>query len=256
MDKEWYKVEELEKLQHEYDASYEEGKIDVKNDFHSYRMLNDGAGMDESAISSHNTNGAPAVVTAKTVEYLAKKYMKKDLKNGENRLRIADFGGGAGFIANALSQVFQEGRVFSYELAREASGYGRKHFTNVTFINKGIGEGDIMEEAPFDIVLANEFYPFTRNNDWGYQRTYVDTCLDNLRPGGILLIGLTKKPECLLDNMVKLKNKYAGQYVCMLERPYTKIYRLCGGVGVLSIMLTRFMNTRIPGHYMICLKKE
>lgn len=97
---------------------------------------------------------------------------------------------GGGFIASEVSKLYPEANIYSYDIGQYATLYGKEHFSGVTFINKAITENDIFEEGKFDVILAYEFYPFSRTAEWDYQREYISMCLRNLNKGGYLIIGL------------------------------------------------------------------
>lgn len=119
-------MENLEKAQIEQNVKYENGQIDNMNDFHSYRSLNMGV---KSSIALHNAMVDSAKTTARTVKYIASKYLKFD------GCRIGDFGGGAGFIAHEIAYTYgEESKI--YDLAIEASKYGMAHFGDVHFIKR------------------------------------------------------------------------------------------------------------------------
>lgn len=77
MGKEWFKVENLEKMQEEEIARYDKGEIDNRNDFHSYRLLNEGKDFLESGIAEHNVTGRFADAMADLIYGQLEWYCKK-----------------------------------------------------------------------------------------------------------------------------------------------------------------------------------
>jgi ubiquinone/menaquinone biosynthesis C-methylase UbiE len=171
--KDWFKVENLSKIQNERMQNYENGDVDVKNDFDSYRKLYEGS--DNSGIESHNELGSSAMLIADCL---------RDMVGFEPET-VADMGGGVGFVANEISKVWTKTKVYSYDLGEYATKYGQEHFKNVTFINKAIDVNDIFEEGQFDVIFAREFYPFSRTTEWEYQKSYIDMFLNNIKTGGV-----------------------------------------------------------------------
>jgi SAM-dependent methyltransferase len=105
---------------------------------------------------------------------------------------IADIGCGLGFTAAALAQEFTGAHVFGYEISEDAVLYGQKTFPDVVFRRQGIDPQSDLGER-FDLVLAQEFYPFTRTADWAIQKPLIDMIFRHLKPGGILLIELSER---------------------------------------------------------------
>ena len=192
MNDEWYRVENLRKSYQEQTEKYaKEGVADSRGDFGSYlSMMNHGT---DDMIGSHNEIGDGALAKAKVIV----KYLKEQDVSVKS---IADMGGGCGFIANELHQICPETMVYSYELAEAAVEYARQHFSGdgIQFIAKAIDIGDKFSEGPFDAIVCHGFYPFCRNCDVEYQVAYINTFLDNLIKGGILMINCLDSPDSLI----------------------------------------------------------
>ena len=168
--------------------------------------------------------------------------------------RCADLGGGCGFLAHSVQKYCK--RVFSYDIAKEATIYGKNHFKEITFITKGVTNEEQFEEGPFDLVLAYEFYPFTRTDDWEYQQGYIDMCLANLNQEGILVIGL---PDCrhevnLLKNKKKIYETYRKNGVEIVVMPHLKIHRVVKN-WIVAQCISRLINLFHDAHYFIVLRK-
>ena len=151
--------------------------FDNGNDFASYKILAETGNFEASNIINHNAIGRRAYTTAK----IYKRFLPK------GKLKIADFGGGAGFIANEL-QKLTGAEIHSYDIAEDAHKYGRKNFPAVQFHTVGLSDEMILPEAPFNAVIANEFYPFIRTSEYeSYQRNYIKMGLDDSGEGGGIL---------------------------------------------------------------------
>lgn len=87
---EWYKVENLERVQEELIKKYENGEEDNNSDFHSYRMLKEGK--KDSNIESHNVTGDYSDFLAKSIMNKLKNYTDSCQIELEKRL-LGDLGG-------------------------------------------------------------------------------------------------------------------------------------------------------------------
>lgn len=223
MNDQWFKVENLAESQAKMEDQYENGIINNKNDFHSYRIMAEhGAG---SNIESHNATGSAASAIAFFIHKAVKRYARKHHISTECMRKMADFGGGCGFIAAALDKLGYN--VCSYDIVKYAGVYGRMHFPHVRFITKPLQEDEILEEGLFDVIVANEFYPFTRTGEWEYQKKYIKMCLKNLKENGILVIGLNDGVKnSLLNNRNRMENEFKQCNIKLYQRPRVKIYQI------------------------------
>ena len=240
MDKnDWYKVENR----------------DGRNDFISYRMLYEGYSTEESGIKNHNMNIESAYLVCNEMMRVIESYViKHKLSFEPENMIVGDFGGGAGFLASALSKRFK--KVYSYDISEYAGKYGSANFFDVSFITQGINIGDNMKEGPFDIIIAYEFYPFTRTKEWSYGKDYIDTCLGNLSDGGILVIGLPIGGGInnLGNNWKKIRSNY--KYNC----PSIEFMSYCGVMRrINNIFLQRVVSKMAmlfkDKHALIVMKK-
>lgn len=167
--------------------------------------------------------------------------------------KLGGFRGGTGFLANGLKRYFRT--VYSYDISKDAGEYGRKNFKGINFITKAITEADEFAEGPFDVILAYEFYPFTRTSEWEYQKKYIDMCLNNLNRDGILFIGLPdcRKCENLLRNKDNMLECYRSNQIEVRIAPKVKAYVVLKNwmmAYIASLLISRFVDT----HYCIMLK--
>lgn len=247
---EWFEASELRKTELRKKERYDKGEIDYTNDFDSYRGLADEKSLDEVQIKSHNAVGQAAEVVAQMLACMCRKY--KIVPNS-----IGDFGGGAGFIADAVSKKFPGVKVFSYDVSEDAGIYGKKNFTDVSFITQALEADDLLSEGKFDCILANEFYPFTRTSDFGYQRKYLDMCLNNLSDKGIVVIGLPegKTRNNLMKNMEAIRKEYGQRLLGVHCVPYAKLYGLLRNYNC-SLWISHIMGKlKKDRHVVIVLQK-
>jgi len=135
---------------------------------------------------------------------------------------IADIGCGLGVTTAALAELYPDARVIGYELAPDAVDFASKHFPRADFVCQAIDPKTEFGER-FDLILCQEFYPFTRTSDWTIQKSFIDMALRHLRPGGVLLIELSERggENTILANMAALKS-----YAPLLRRlPFDRLHR-------------------------------
>lgn len=245
-ENEWYKVDELVKNAKDRYKEYDNGEIDNTNDCDSYRLLYEG--QENTNIESHNSLGVAADTISACISFTIRKYAKTAKK-------LADLGGGCGFIASAIKKKNSELDIYSYDLQKYASLYGQKNFPNIKFICKAINPDDIFDEGKFDVILAYEFYPFTRNSEVLYQKSYVDMCLNNLNDNGILLIEAPITKES--NNILNIENEMRKSYNVLdkIIMPYPKIHKLCKNYFMANIVSRIFALFRTSKQCLLVVKK-
>jgi len=87
----------------------------------------------------------------------------------------------------------------------------------VTFVNVVINENTKLDEREFDLVLAYEFYPFTRTTDWSMHKAYLDMCINNCNEGGYVVLGMPGSDggicnNIMTENMDKVLEEYGNMY--------------------------------------------
>jgi len=155
---------------------------------------------------------------------------------------IADIGCGLGFTAAALAKAFPGARVVGYELSPDAVAFASQHFPGVHFLCQGIDTTTEFGEQ-FDLMLCQEFYPFTRTSDWVIQKSFIDMALRHLRPGGHLIIELSERDRerTILANMAELNSYEPRMRRLAFDRIYRnlKVFWLSRWVSVLASALYR-----------------
>lgn len=194
-------------------------------------------------------------------DFLAKSIMNK-LKNYTDSCQIelekrllGDWGGGIGTLANSLNKYFNQ--VFSYDIAKDAGEYGKKQFPKVNFITKGITDREIFEEGPFNVLIAYEFYPYTRTSEWDYQKKYIDMCLLNLKKDGLLIIGTPnsrKKDNIMRNKRLILQNYSKKHQVKIFRLPSYQIFKVIKNLYFTNLLSDIFSVLR-DSHYLIIMHK-
>jgi len=251
----WFKVDNLEEQQIEDMKKYEAGVRDVGGDFQSYRMLVEG-NIEGSGIVHHNVLHDGGMNLAKTISQLIGQYAREHkFRYTPTNMTVGDFGGGVGFLDNGLSLIYK--KVVSYDVAEYAGIYGKSHFPQVNFVTRGLKEDTNLEEGPFDMVLAYEFYPFTRTDNWEYNKAYIEMCFDNMNSNSYLAIGLPNGPtrENLLRNKKAMEKEYSDRDLEIMTLPFSKIKKLIKSVKG-SQILSDMAGLAKEKHVLVVMHKD
>ncbi len=190
-----------------------------KGDFGSYSAANRGAGLAGSEIEQHNVIDN-ALVRAKIYHgFLGKRSVKS----------IADIGCGLGYTANALSEEFGTKSVDGYEVSYDACEYASRTFPSLKFFPGALEPGKELPRA-YDLVLCQEFYPFTRTNDFTFQSQYAEGFACSLTSAGVLLIMQTSRgrENSVLSNLDRLcpHLQEKGFSVTFHNLPFDKVFKV------------------------------
>jgi len=156
-------------------------ELPITGDFGSYAVVNRGQGLAQSGIQSHNLIHTRSRIVA------------YDILLGRKRLsRIADLGCGIGLTTNALAQHYPDAEVTGIDVSVDAIEYATRTFPNAHFLEQAISPSQPIGGL-FDLILCQEFYPFTRTADRDLHSAFVVSLIDQLAPGGVLLIELSSR---------------------------------------------------------------
>jgi trans-aconitate methyltransferase len=154
---------------------------EIGGDFGSYAIANRGAGLAESGIGNHN------------LVYARQRVKLYDIiLRGQTLNRIADIGCGLGITTNALACHYHNAEVLGLEISADAVEFAQNNFKRAKFVRTVVAPS-IPLPGPFDLILCQEFYPFTRTADLNTHRNYIDYFMGHLSPDGILLIELSER---------------------------------------------------------------
>jgi SAM-dependent methyltransferase len=164
-------------------------------DFDSYARANRGEGLATSFVESHNLTKPHKRVA------LYRAVTKK-----VNIRKIADLGCGLGFTTAELSVAYRTNDVTGFDVSTDACQFAQKHWPWLSFIS-----GALTPIAPlpqqYDLILAQEFYPFTRTADYAFQLQFIEMLVNALTPTGALLVVVTESaPLSILCNEQQIVN--------------------------------------------------
>lgn len=189
--------------------------ISVRSDFGSYARANRGRGLTDSGIEHHN------LITATN-----RACIYRDAIGSMEVRTIADLGCGLGFTSSALAEVFVNSSVTGYEISQDACEFARRNWPDLRFIQGAVSPNASLGDR-YDLVIAQEFYPFTRTDDPDIHAQFIHTIAESLTDQGIALITLTEgSPESVLDNAVYLARILApvGIAVSVFSLPFDRVY--------------------------------
>jgi len=213
MDEHWLSPKNLNESQAKWRSTDPSSMRDGGGDFSSYARVNRGEGLLGSGIEAHNlVNCASRVRAYKHIV-------------GSRRSKIADVGCGLGFLSIALMDIFAA-RVDGYEVSLDAVEFAKSRWDGPRFYCQAI-EPSVPLGRMYDLIVAQEFYPFTRSSDCNLHLGYLDALLQSLSLNGVLLVGLSEgTKESILFNIEKLRNALGSSHMEISIRriPFDKVY--------------------------------
>jgi SAM-dependent methyltransferase len=239
----WFSPGNLEKSARDCETT-NPNLIKSGGDFMSYAKVNRGNGLVDSEIEYHN------LVDPQFRVQLYSRLIKHD-----SCQKIADIGCGLGFTSGALSEKFSTADVTGYEVSWDAVQFAKKKWPSLKFIAESIKEDSRLRDI-YDLIIAQEFYPFTRTHDLNVHVGFLTTLLQSLDNGGVLLIGLAEGGGgTIINNIHKLDDvlRNFNAYLSIHYFPFRKIYCIFGNYYIASILSSAIH--RLTGKKRFCVLK-
>ena len=209
----WWKPKNLKKSEKKFLYENDLGKLDVHNDFGSYKLMLATNDPSKSLINAHNDI---------TPSYRVKA-MKKILGDF-NPQKIYDVGCGLGFTTNEISKEYPFAKVIGIDISDDAVAFGEKNFPNCQFLSEAVDPENEKQVFSADLICAFEFYPFTRTNILSDHRQYLAHLTDDLSEKGKLVIfQVWDNPESLSVNYKDLANSFPNLKFELYLMPISKI---------------------------------
>jgi len=182
----WWSPEVLAEKERLVRSGIDDASSDIRNDYAAYKFLSAGADPIASGLYLHNEFdwtriGAVCADYRRIVQSVTSKQPE----------RIADLGAGAGFTTEGLRRAWPGATVVGFELSEDAVTYARRQWSKCRFESGAIRHDAALAGGPFDLILCQEFYPFTRTGRADDHRQWIDFLRVNLAPGGVALITVT-----------------------------------------------------------------
>jgi len=200
----WWSPEALAQREREVRTAGAAGETDIRNDFSSYKALASSGNTDASGLYMHN-EVEPWRIDTVCGDYatLIRRLRKHEPKT------IADLGCGAGFTTDGLQRVWPLARVTGFDVSVDAVRFARQRWTRCTFVDGAITPNAVLDGAPFDLLLCQEFYPFTRTGSTSVHREWLHGLLNNMSEDGLAIIMVAAStPESINETYESLRGEF------------------------------------------------
>jgi SAM-dependent methyltransferase len=208
-DRPWWSPEALAKREREVRAGTGEEADDLRNDFASYKALADGKDATASGLYMHNE------VEPWRVNTVCRDY-GRIVQNALGRAprSVADFGCGAGFTTDGLQRMWPAASVYGFDVSIDAVSFAQRQWPTCRFVAGAITPGASLEGGPFDVVLCQEFYPFTRTSQLESHREWLRLLAQNMTHDGVALIMVSAGTDgSINDTFAHLLSEFSLQRV-------------------------------------------
>jgi SAM-dependent methyltransferase len=182
----WWSPEVLAEKERRVRAGLDAAASDIKNDYAAYKALAHGADPLASGLYLHNEFD-PRRVTTVCRDYFA----ITSAATEQSPRNVADLGSGAGFTTAGLKRVWPDATVVGFELSEDAVAFARRQWPACSFRSGAIRPDEPLAGGPFDVIICQEFYPFTRTDRLSDHETWVEFLRANLTADGVALVMVT-----------------------------------------------------------------
>jgi trans-aconitate methyltransferase len=125
---------------------------------------------------------------------------------------VADFGCGAGFTTDGLQRMWPAASVHGFDVSIDAVSFAQRQWPKCRFVAGAITPGASLEGGPFDVVLCQEFYPFTRTGQLESHREWLRLLAQNMTPDGVALIMVSAGTDgSINDTFAQLRSEFSLQ---------------------------------------------
>ena len=238
----WWKPKNLRETEKAFQGNISLDKININNDFGSYKVMLETNDLDRSKISLHND--------------IKPKYKIQNIKKFVNipskYKKIYDIGCGLGFTTNQLSKFYPKYEVIGVDISNDAVEYGKNNFKGCKFLARAVDPSDKEQKFNADMICAFEFYPFTRTDDLATHVGYISHLTNGLSINGkLILFQKWNNPKSLSKNCKTLKTKFPNLKFDDYSIPPKEIYNIFR-----SILLSNIISTVVRNVLMFTIKKQ
>lgn len=204
-EREWWSPESLTAREREVRTGSTSDSADLRNDFASYRALASGLDPQASGLHQHNEVEPWRIDTVcRDYEVIVRHTLRHSPK------RIADLGCGAGFTTDGLHRTWPDATATGFDVSHDAVRYARNRWTACRFVEGAIAPDGSLDGGPYDLILCQEFYPFTRTGSLETHREWMKFLLANMTDDGVAIIMVSAgTPESINDTYLRLRRDYA-----------------------------------------------
>ena len=201
---EWWSPRAISQQEARIRALAEQGQLDTRNDFASYRALADGADPISAGLHHHNPYELAHIAALCRDYHNLFRYL-----NVPQVGSIADLGCGAGYTTAGLKRAWPDSTVEGIDVSHDAVRFANAQWTDCQFIAKAINPDERLSAQEYDFVLCQEFYPFTRTDSIAEHEKWLKFLLKNLSDRGIAVITVsTANSESINSTFAKLQMSF------------------------------------------------
>lgn len=178
--------------------------LNFRSDFGCYRALQLGIDPELCLLNEHNA------FRRSEVSGLCRDY-RNVLKAVRQRVptKIADIGCGVGYTTDGLKRIWRDATVHGYDIAHDAVELAQRAWRGCEFFAGAVSPGQSLK-AQYDLVLCQEFYPFTRTSCAMTHRVWITFLLSQLSDGGVLLVAVPSNcTESVNDSFAEIQSDYS-----------------------------------------------
>ena len=179
----WWSPREIARQEATIRESQDSSQMDVRNDFASYRALAEGQDPISAGLHLHNPY-EPIHVGALCRDYV--NVVRRELR--VEPARIADLGCGAGFTTAEIKRTWAKAEVVGVDVSQDAIRFAQSAWSECRFEARAIDPEARLSDTGFDVLLCQEFYPFTRTDSLGEHKIWMKFLLNNLDSDGIAVV--------------------------------------------------------------------
>lgn len=202
--REWWSPEALAARERGIRSGADAEATDVRNDFASYKALVSGSDETASGLYMHN-EVQPWRIDTMCRDYAA--VVRSNRVNEPNR--IADLGCGAGFTTAGLQRTWPKANVTGFDVSIDAVQFARAQWQQCRFVDGAVAPDKPIIDAPFDLLLCQEFYPFTRTGDATAHRQWLRCLLNNTSNDGLAIIMVAASThDSINDTYAELRREF------------------------------------------------
>ena len=203
--REWWSPEVLAAREREIRSGTDAEATDVRSDFASYKALVSGSDETASGLYMHNE------VQPWRIDTMCRDYAAVVCSNCSTEPnRIADLGCGAGFTTDGLQRTWPAANVTGFDVSIDAVQFARSRWPKCSFVDGAIVPGQPMPGAPFELLLCQEFYPFTRTGSIAAHREWLSCLLSNMSNDGLAIIMVAASTrDSINDTYAELRREFA-----------------------------------------------
>jgi len=201
----WWSPEALAQREREVRTAGVAGETDVRNDFASYKAFASSGNAESSGLDMHNE------VEPWRIDTVCGDYATLIRRFRDNAPKtIADLGCGVGFTTDGLNRVWPSATVIGFEVSVDAVQFARHRWPSCMFVDGAITANATLNGAPFDLLLCQEFYPFTRTGSLAVHRDWLRCLANNMSDDGLAIIMVPASTrDSINDTFESLRHEFA-----------------------------------------------